>query len=88
MSPTLRALNRRLDAAAYGLLCEEIARLDEENSRLRTENADLLGRLSWAEDCVERWRDDALDAINAAGAVPGLTQSGHLVACMPDGAPA
>jgi hypothetical protein len=41
---------------------------------------DLQRRLAWAEDCAERWRDDALQAIDDAGLAPGLTLGGHLVA--------
>ena len=39
--------------------------------------------LSWMEDSAERWRDDALQAIQDAGCTPGLTQAGHLVALQP-----
>ncbi|MBN9365963.1 MAG: hypothetical protein J0H59_02915 [Comamonadaceae bacterium] len=83
MTPALRALRRRLNAASYDLLCEEISRLDAECERLRAENESLSSRLSWAEDCAEHWREDAIEAINAQaeaqGGVVGLTQAGQLV---------
>lgn len=83
MTPALRALRRKLNAASYDLLCEEITRLDAECERLRAENASLSQRLSWAEDCAESWREDAIAAINAQadaqGGVVGLTQAGQLV---------
>ena len=83
MSPALRALRRRLNAQAYDLVNEELARLDRENDALREENEQLRTRLAWAEDCAESWREDAIEAINAqaeaAGGAVGLTQSGRLV---------
>lgn len=33
MTPALRALRRRLNAASYDLLCEEISRLDADMDR-------------------------------------------------------
>ena len=41
MSPALRALRRRLNAQAYDLVNEELARLDRENDALREENEQL-----------------------------------------------
>lgn len=76
MTPALHALRRRLNAAAYDQINEELARLDLENESLRTQ-------LAWAEDRAERWREDAISALNdqaeATGGAVGLTQSGHLV---------
>ena len=44
---------------------------------------ELQRRLAWAEDCAERWRDDALalqeELATATGGVPGLTQAGQIV---------
>lgn len=88
MKAALRRLNRRLNADAYDLLCAEIARLHAENETLCCENETLRSQLAWAEDCAERWRTDAIEAINAAGAEPGLTMNGRLVACTPAGAAA
>ena len=89
MTPALRALRRKLNAAAYDLLCEEITRLDAECERLRAENDSLSQRLSWAEDCAESWREDAIAALNDAaakvGGVPGLSMDGRLVVCQPQG---
>lgn len=81
----LRALERRLNAMAYEPLCAEIARLDALVTALQAENEELRSQLAYADDCAERWRDDALQAINNAGAEPGLTVDGRLVACPPAG---
>lgn len=67
------ALRRRLNAAAYDLLCDEIARLDAENERLRE-------RLQYAEQCAEMWQRDAIEAIEQSGCAPGLTIDGQIVA--------
>lgn len=44
---------------------------------------ELQRRAAWAEDCAERWRDDALDMqeqlAGETGGQPGLTQDGRLV---------
>ena len=83
MTPALRALRRRWNAPAYDLVNEELARLDAKLDALRAENESLRSQLSWAEDCAERWREDAIEAINAQaeaqGGVVGLTQAGQLV---------
>lgn len=48
---------------------------------------ELQRRLNWAEDCAERWRDDALalhqDLAHATGGAPGLTKAGELVVLEP-----
>ena len=92
MSPALRALRRRLNAQAYDLVNEELARVDAENEALRAENELLRTRLAWTEDCAESWREDAIAALNEVadkvGGAPGLTMDGRLVVCMPQGAPA
>lgn len=79
----LRALERRLNAQAYGLLCEEISRLAAENERLQADNSSLRSQLSWAEDCAESWRENAIELMNgradAEGGSPGLTIDGRLV---------
>lgn len=83
MNAALHAMRRRWNAASYDLLCAEIARLDAENE-------DLRQRLTWAEDCAESWRQDAIQALNdqadAVGGVVGLAQSGQLLVCMPGAA--
>ena len=92
MTPALHALRRRLNAKAYDLVNEELARVDAENEALRAENETLRTRLAWAEDCAESWREDAIAALNAAatnvGGAPGLTMDGRLVLCTPQGVPA
>ena len=92
MTPALRALRRRLNAQAYDLVNDALARLDTENEALRAENGRLRTQLAWAEDCAEHWREDAMAALNhaadAMGGTPGLTLDGRLVVCMPQGAPA
>lgn len=44
---------------------------------------ELTRRLDWADDCAERWRDDALDLqrqiADDTGGAPGLTVDGRLV---------
>ncbi|MBI3101998.1 MAG: hypothetical protein HYY98_10655 [Burkholderiales bacterium] len=90
MTPALRALRRRLNAQAYDIVNEALARMDAENEALRAENERLRTQLAWAEDNAERWREDAIEALNHAadevGGVPGLTMDGRLVVCMPQGA--
>lgn len=53
-----RALMRRLDARAAQQLCAEVARLENENARLREQ-------LEWTERCAESWRDNALRLMEA-----------------------
>ena len=81
-----------MNAKAYDLVNEELARVDAENEALRAENESLRTRLAWAEDCAESWREDAIAALNhaadAVGGAPGLTLDGRLVVYMPQGAPA
>ena len=83
MKAALRRLNRRLNADAYDLLCAEIVRLHAENETLCCENETLRSQLAWAEDCAERWREDAVSALNgqaeATGGTVGLTLSGHVM---------
>ena len=77
MTPALHALRRRLNAQAYDLVNEELARVDAENEALRAENELLRTRLSWAEDCAESWREDALVARFRREILPQL-QAGEL----------
>lgn len=80
-------LRHRLNALAYDLVNEELARVAAENERLQAENDELRGRLAYAEDCAERWRDDALSNLNehshAVNGVVGLTQNGCVLVVSP-----
>ena len=66
-----RAVRRKMHA-------RELLYLRELTAELLAERDDLRERLTWAEDSAERWRDDALQAIEDAGARPGLTVNGRL----------
>jgi hypothetical protein len=75
-SPATIAIQRKLDRwelEHLRLLAAQQAEQIEELQR----------RLAWAEDCAERWRDDALDLqaqlADSVGGVPGLTRDGQLV---------
>lgn len=72
----LQVLLHRLDEYAYDQLCAEVARLAEENERLRAE----LARM---EDSAEGWREEAMSLheqlATAIGGQPGITQTGALV---------
>ena len=49
---------------------------------------ELQRRVLWAEDCAERWRDDALDLhqqlADSTGSIRGLTPTGKLVIVQPE----
>ena len=49
MTPALHALRRRLNAQAYDLVNEELARVDAENEALRAENEALRTRLPYID---------------------------------------
>ncbi len=72
----IAALFARLDDHAYDQLCAEVARLADENDRLRRE----LARM---EDIAEGWREEAMSLheqlAQAFGGQRGITQSGALV---------
>ena len=78
MAKSIRAatLLSRLDEAAHEQLCEQAARLAEENERLRRELAIAIGD-------ADSWREDALrmmeELCSATNERPGLTLSGALV---------
>lgn len=84
---SLRPTIRRLEHAELFHLREHCAELAVRIEQLEAENADLKRELDYAQDCAERWRDDALDAINEAGCDVGLTVTGHVVALARQGAP-
>ncbi len=72
----IAALLRRLDEHAYDQLCAEVARLAEENDRLRAD-------LTRMEEAVDGWRTDALELheqlAQALGGQCGITKAGALV---------
>lgn len=72
----IRALLRRLDEQALEQLCQEVTRLDEENTRLRID----LVRM---EECAEGWCNEAQrlhqELAQATGGQTAITQSGALV---------
>ena len=75
-TPATLAIQRKLDRWELQhlrlLAAQQAEQIDE-----------LQRRLSWAEDCAERWRDDALDLqhqlADDTGGQPGLTRGGRLV---------
>lgn len=82
-SPATAAIQRKLDRwelQHLRLLCAQQAEQIEELQR----------RAAWAEDCAERWRDDALDMqhqlANDTGGQPGLMRDGRLVVVPPPAA--
>lgn len=70
------AILRRLDDHAYEQLCAEVARLAEENDRLRAE-------LIKMESCADGWREDAMSLheqlAEACDGNRGITMAGQLV---------
>jgi len=80
IAQTFNKLRLRLNAMAYDLVNEELARVAAENERLQSENDELRAKLAYAEDCAERWRDDAVSNLNeysdSSNGVIGLTQNG------------
>lgn len=77
------ALRRKLHAWELLHLREVLAEQQALIEQLQAEAADLQRRLSWAEDCADSWRDDALRAIEGSGCTPGLTLAGQVVAIHP-----
>ena len=69
----LNALQRKLHTWELHHLRQVVA---DQQAQIEALQRDLCH----AEDSAERWREDALYAIEFTGAAPGLTQSGHLVA--------
>lgn len=79
----LQALNRKLERLELAHLREFI---EEQRATIEALQAELTAaqwNLRMAEDNAERWRDDFLGAIQQAGAVPGLTVDGHVLALQP-----
>lgn len=76
MSPADRALVRKMHRAELQHLRDVVR---EQGERIEA----LERALQHAEWCADAWRDDALQTIEGAGAVPGLTMGGAIVACFP-----
>jgi hypothetical protein len=83
-SPALARLRRRLERLELTHLRSFIEEQRTAIEALQAELADTQRRLSWAEDNADRWRDDFLQAIDHAGATPGLTVDGQVVALQPE----
>lgn len=79
-SPATAAIQRRLERW-------ELAHLRSLAAQQAEQIEALERRCAWAEDCAERWRDDALELhsglSDASGGVPGLTMDGRLVVAAP-----
>lgn len=79
-APDLAAIQRKLDRWELDHLRLLAAQQAEQIEELQR-------RVAWAEDCAERWRDDALDLqsqlADDTGGAPGLTMSGRLVVVPP-----
>lgn len=63
----------RWDAIAWQQLAERAAQLDEENAQLRSD-------AYWADRAAESWQETAFQLMEDAGARPGITQDGQIVA--------
>ena len=75
----LAPLLRKLEAWELLHLREHCEELRTQLDAALAEREDALQRLSWAEDGADRWRNDALQAIDDAGCAPGLTIDGYVV---------
>jgi len=78
--PAHTTLQRKLHAWELTHLRLVVADQQAQLDALAAQITQLQRELSYAEDSAERWRDDALQAIEDAGCSPGLTMSGHLAA--------
>lgn len=76
----LQALNRKLERWELAHLRQHVEELRLQLDAQLAELAETKRQLSWAEDCADRWRDDALNAIADAGCLPGITITGAVVA--------
>lgn len=73
------ALRNRLERWELEHLRMHAAELAAQLEAAHEEIAELKRSLSWAEDCAERWRDDALEARREDASTPGLTVDGRIV---------
>jgi hypothetical protein len=76
----LAALRRKLHAWELQHLREHVEELREQLDAALAERDRWQDRAHYAEDLAESWREDALRAIEDAGAMPGLTLQGRIVA--------
>jgi hypothetical protein len=76
-------MRRKLHAWELEHLRQHVEELRAALDVAEQERDEAMQRASWAEDCADRWRDDALQAIEQAGQAPGLTMAGHIVAAPP-----
>ncbi|MBT9495343.1 MAG: hypothetical protein IV107_23980 [Paucibacter sp.] len=79
----LSALVRKLHAWELAHLRELVEQQRQQIDELAASNQRLYSELTDAEDRARFWHEDALRAIEEAGAVPGLTMDGHIVALQP-----
>jgi hypothetical protein len=77
---TLPHLPRKLQTWELQHLRQLVAAQQAQIEAQSADIAQLQRELSCAEDSAERWRDDALQAIEDAGCAPGLTITGQLIA--------
>jgi len=81
--PKLAALVRKLHAWELDHLRELVEEQRQKIEMLEAQNERLRCECDNAEDCADSWRQDWFRAIEDAGATPGLTITGHLVAVPP-----
>lgn len=75
IAPSVRIAQWEL-AHLRQLVADQQALIEAQDQQLR----DLQRELSYANDCAEMWRDDALQAIKDNGHTVGLTRDGRIVA--------
>jgi hypothetical protein len=73
----------RWDALAAAQLCETASRQAAEITRLRVDAESLRGELQRADECIDFWREQALDMqlqlCARTRGEPGITLAGELV---------
>lgn len=72
------ALVRKLHAWELLHLREVVEEQRQQLEAQAAELAEAKRALSWAEDCAESWRDDALRAFEECGKKAGLTMDGSV----------
>ena len=81
LAPT--SLQRKLHRWELHHLRQVVADQQTQIEAQAAELATLKRELSWAEQSAESWRADALQAIEDAGCMVGLTQTGQVLAVQP-----